>query len=58
MRPRTIVIAAAYSERIGLEGAERALGSQRYALPQGSVDFTYGTFGRDDGSHCERLPGS
>jgi hypothetical protein len=49
----------------------RQLGAERYAeaqrlsqelsarlarVPPGSVDFTNGTQGRDDGSHCERPP--
>jgi len=62
---------AEYAAYFDLAETARELGAERYAeaqrlsqalsarlarVPPGSVDFTNGTQGRDDGSHCERPP--
>ena len=61
----------AYARYFDLEDLQRSLGAERFAqarhlsqslaaklahLPPGAVDFTNGTQGRDDGSHCEAPP--
>jgi hypothetical protein len=65
------VASPAYEAYFPLEDFQRSLGPARYAEAQrlarelsvklahvapGSVDFTNGTQGRDDGSHCDRAP--
>jgi len=65
------VAAPAYADNFDLGSVKRRLGLERYTqalqiaeglsaklarVPAGSVDFTNGFTGRDDGSHCDRPP--